>query len=61
MQKYFQNVYMIWFLMSLENISYDQILMKKITQALNENFGPVNKKAKTESWLMIGAQFCARV
>ena len=35
--------------MSLENISYDQILMKKITQALNENFGPVNKKAKTES------------
>ena len=47
--------------MSLENISYDQILMKKITQALNENFGPVNKKAKTESWLMIGAQFCARV
>ena len=38
--------------MSLENI-YDQILMKKITQALNENFGPVNKKAKTESRLMI--------
>ena len=52
MQKYFQNVYIIWFLMSLENI-YDQILMKKITQALNENFGLVNKKAKTESWLMI--------